>query len=158
MDARALCVKRARAYAAAMGDATPDAEIARILRTTRMIAMVGASLDPSRPSHDVGHFLVEQGYRVIPVNPSAAGQMLFGEPIRASLAEVDAADMVDIFRRSEAVPEVVDAALKLPGLRTIWMQLGVHNPYAAHMARSRGLAVVEDRCPKIEIARLGLSR
>jgi hypothetical protein len=135
-----------------------DAEIARILRETRVVAVVGWSPRPERPSHRVAAYLAGRGLRVIPVNPGAAGQTALGETVRASLAEIAAAvDMVDIFRRSEEVPPVVEAALAhLPGLRTIWMQLGVVHPQAAALARARGIAVVQDRCPAIEIPRLGL--
>ena len=134
-------------------------EIARILRQTRTIAVVGWSPNPDRPSHHVAAFLKAQGYRVIPVNPGHAGTSALGEVVRADLAALagEAVDMVDIFRRSEQVPEVVQAALAhLPGLRTVWMQLGVRSPEAAALARAKGVAVVEDRCPAIEIPRLGL--
>jgi predicted CoA-binding protein len=135
-----------------------DAEIAGMLRTTRVIALVGWSPNPARPSHGVGLFLHERGYRVIPVNPGHAGASTLGETVRASLAAIDEpVDMVDIFRRSEAVlPLVEEAVRSLPGLRTIWMQLGVASPAASALARANGLAVVENRCPKIEILRLGL--
>lgn len=135
-----------------------DALLRDILTRTRVIALVGASAKPARPSHRVMRFLQAQGYRVIPVNPGLAGQTLLGEPVRASLAEIapeEAVDMVDIFRRSDAVPELVTAALeRLPALRTIWMQLGVSSPEASAAARARGVDVVENRCPAIELPRL----
>ena len=135
-----------------------DTAIADILRTTRTIALVGWSPDPARASHGVARFLAARGYRVIPVNPGHAGQVVLGETVRASLAEIsDPVDMVDIFRRSEAVLPVVQEALAaLPGLKTVWMQLGVENADAAALAEARGLQVVQNRCPAIEIRRLGL--
>jgi predicted CoA-binding protein len=135
-----------------------DTAIADILRTTRTIALVGWSPNPDRPSHRVARFLAARGYRVIPVNPGHAGQVVLGETVRASLAEIsDPVDMVDIFRRSEAVLPVVQEALAaLPGLKTVWMQLGVENADAAALAEARGLQVVQNRCPAIDIPRLGL--
>jgi len=135
-----------------------DTAIADILRTTRTIALVGWSPNPARASHGVARFLAARGYRIIPVNPGQAGQVVLGETVRASLAEIsDPVDMVDIFRRSEAVLPVVQEALAaLPGLKTVWMQLGVENADAAALAEARGLQVVQNRCPAIEIPRLGL--
>lgn len=134
-----------------------DAKIRSILTEVKTIALVGWSPKPDRPSHRVAAYLAAQGYRVIPVNPGAAGQTALGETVRASLAEIEGpVDMVDIFRRSEDVPPVVEEALKLPGLKAIWMQLGITNAQAAAQAEARGLQVVQDRCPAIEIPRLGL--
>ena len=134
--------------------------IRRILGETRTIAAVGASTNETRPSYYVLRYLVEKGYRVIPVNPRAGAATLFGEPVVASLADIpDSAgpvDMVEIFRAPAAAPGVVAealAALAHRGLSTIWMQLGVVSPAAAERARSAGLSVVMDRCPKIEYAR-----
>jgi hypothetical protein len=135
-----------------------DPAIREILASTRVIAVVGISANPDRPSHGVARFLQSRGYRVVPVNPGLAGQELLGEHVWADLASVPAVlgvDMVDIFRRSEAVPEVVAQALAhLPALRTVWMQLGVENAQAAAAARARGVAVVQNRCPAIEWPRL----
>ncbi len=135
-----------------------DPAIRDILASTRVIAVVGISANPDRPSHGVARFLQSRGYRVVPVNPGLAGQELLGEHVWADLASVPAVlgvDMVDIFRRSEAVPEVVAEALAhLPALRTVWMQLGVENAQAAAAARARGVAVVQNRCPAIEWPRL----
>ena len=135
-----------------------DATLRQILTDTRVIACVGVSPNPVRPSHYVARYLSLRGYRVIPVNPGHAGAQLFGETVVADLAHIphDArVDMVDIFRRSEHVPPVVeDAIAHLPHLRTVWMQIGVENPEAAAMAEARGLRVVQNRCPKIEYQRL----
>ena len=134
-----------------------DEDIRQILTTTRTIALVGWSPKPERPSHGVARFLAGKGYRVIPVNPGQAGLEALGTTVRASLSEIDEqVDMVDIFRRSEEVLPVVEEALTLPGVKTIWMQLGVINHEAAALAQSRGLHVVMNRCPAIEIPRLGL--
>lgn len=134
-----------------------DDDIRAILTGVKSIAVVGWSANADRPSHRVAAFLKAKGYRVIPVNPGQAGKDSgLGETVRASLAEVGEVDMVDIFRRAEDVPPVVAEALDLPGLRAIWMQLGIRDPEAAATARARGIAVVEDRCPAIEIPRLGL--
>jgi predicted CoA-binding protein len=133
-----------------------DEIIARTLRETRTIALIGASKNPMRPSHSVMSYLQGRGYRVIPVNPGLAGQTLLGEKVRASLSEIDEpVDMVDIFRRSDAVPPVVDEAIA-KGAKTIWMQLGVRHDAAAAKAEAAGLTVIVERCPAIEIPRLGL--
>lgn len=136
-----------------------DARIAAILTRCRTIALVGWSPKPDRPSHRVAAFLVQQGYRVIPVNPGQAGQSALGEVVRASLAEIEGpVDMVDIFRRSEEAGAVVDAALaQFPELSCVWMQLGVEDAAAAARAEARGVAAVMNRCPAIEIPRLGLA-
>lgn len=134
-----------------------DAEIRAILQDVKTIALVGWSPKPDRPSHRMAAFLASRGYRVIPVNPGVAGQQALGETVRASLSEIEGpVDMVDIFRRSEDVPPVVDEALTLPGLKSIWMQLGVTHAEAAAKAEAAGVQVVQDRCPAIEIPRLGL--
>ena len=136
-----------------------DALIRHILSAAKVIALVGWSPKPDRPSHGVANYLVRRGYRVIPVNPGQAGQITtWGETVRASMSEIaEPVDMVDIFRASEAVgPVVAEAIDQLTGPRVIWMQLGVVNEAAAAAARSAGLAVVMNRCPAIEIPRLGL--
>lgn len=140
----------------------PDDEtIRQILTGTRTVAMVGWSPNPERPSHGVADFLRSRGMRVIPVNPGQAGLTHADETIRARLNEIPTADgveMVDIFRRSDAVSAIVDEALvALPGLKVIWMQLGVQDEAAAARARARGVIVVQNRCPKIETRRLGLA-
>ncbi|WP_170592943.1 CoA-binding protein [Ruegeria arenilitoris] len=127
-----------------------------VLKRTKVVAVVGVSMNPVRPSYYVARYLSLKGYRVIPVNPGHAGAELFGETVRASLSEIsEPVDMVDIFRRSEAVPPIVDEALAaFSDLRTIWMQIGVENAEAAAVAQARGVDVVMNRCPKIEYQRL----
>ncbi|WP_322865380.1 CoA-binding protein [Aquicoccus sp. G2-2] len=139
-----------------MSEDYTDEHVRDVLTRTKVIAVVGVSANPARPSHYVSEFLVEKGYRVIPVNPGLAGQEMFGETVRGALSEIDEpVDMVDIFRRPDAVESVVDEALAaFPDLQTVWMQLGVINQAAAQKARARGVDVIMDRCPKIEIPRL----
>ena len=134
-----------------------DADIATLLKETKRIAMVGASQNPGRPSSGVMQYLLGQGYEVIPVNPGLAGQELLGQTVVESLAAISPpVDMVDIFRNSEAAAAVVDDAIG-HGAKSVWLQIGVINKDAAARAEEAGLKVVMDRCPKIEIARLGLS-
>ena len=127
-----------------------------ILTRTRRIAVVGVSLNPVRPSNYVARYLVMKGFTVLPVNPGHVGESFHGVPVVGDLAEIEGGvDMVDIFRRSEAVPEIVRQSLALfPGLQTIWMQIGVSHAAAAEMAEARGVTVIQDRCPKIEYQRL----
>jgi len=132
-----------------------DDELRRILTETKRIALVGASNKPERPSHHVMEYLLEHGFDVTPVNPCLAGQEILGRKVVASVAEAAPLDMVELFRRSEDVGPPVDEAIRL-GARTIWMQLGVINEAAAAKARAAGLAVVMDRCPAIDMPRLGL--
>ena len=133
-----------------------DSFLKDVLQRTKVVAVVGVSMNPVRPSYYVARYLSLKGYTVIPVNPGHAGKALFGQTVRASLAEIsEPVDMVDIFRRSEAVPPIVDEALSaFPDLRTIWMQIGVEHPEAAAKAQARGVDVVMNRCPKIEYQRL----
>jgi predicted CoA-binding protein len=133
-----------------------DDLLKEVLTRTKVIAVVGVSVNPVRPSYFVARYLGLKGYTVIPVNPLHAGETLFGRQIVASLSEIDQqVDMVDIFRRSDAVPPIVDEALEhLQGLRTIWMQIGVRHPEAAAKAEARGVTVIQNRCPKIEYQRL----
>jgi predicted CoA-binding protein len=134
----------------------PEAQIRKILNDTRTIALVGASANPARPSWIVLKYLLDRGYAVIPVNPGLAGQDLLGRRVVASLAEVsEPIDMVEIFRNSAAAGPLVDEALALdPQPKVIWMQLGVRDDAAAARAETRGLAVIMNRCPKIEYGRL----
>ncbi|MEO1308252.1 MAG: CoA-binding protein [Pseudomonadota bacterium] len=127
-----------------------------ILTSTKVIACVGVSPNPVRPSHYVARYLTLKGFTVIPINPGHAGKRLFGQVVRADLAELqEPVDMVDIFRRSEHVPPIVDAALEaFPTLKTVWMQIGVEHAEAAARAEARGITVIQNRCPKIEFQRL----
>jgi hypothetical protein len=135
-----------------------DELIRGILRSTRRIAMVGASGNAMRPSYFAMKYLLDKGFLVRPVNPGLAGKTILGQTVYATLHDVPAPiDLVDIFRASDAAPGIVREALVEKdrlGLRTIWMQLGVINEEAAGLAREAGLAVVMDRCPKIEYGRL----
>ena len=133
-----------------------DAALKRLLTRTRVIAAVGVSPDPVRPSHYVGRYLWRRGYRVIPVNPGIAGERLFGEVAVAARQQIDApVDMLDVFRRPEHVPALwQEARTALPGLRTLWMQIGVRHPGVAAEAAAAGVDVVQDRCPKMEHQRL----
>ncbi len=133
-----------------------DQEIAALLTSTRRIALVGASARSERASNRIFKFLLEQRYDVTPVNPVLAGQMLHGVPVTESLRDIEGdIDMVDIFRNSAAAGDVVDEAIAI-GAKSVWMQLGVINDSAARRAIDAGLKVVMDRCPKIDIPRLGL--
>jgi predicted CoA-binding protein len=137
-------------------DAYPDSYIRGILNTVKTIAMVGFSPKENRPSYFAFKYLIERGYRVIPINPGHAGTDVLGQKVYACLSEVpEPIDMVDIFRGSEHVPPIVEEALTLtPKPSVIWMQLTVRNEQAAKRAEDAGLKVVMDRCPKIEYGRL----
>jgi uncharacterized protein len=131
-----------------------DGYLRGILRRVKTIAMVGASSNWNRPSFFAMKYLQHKGYRVIPVNPGAAGQIVLGEKVYASLKEIpDKVDMVDIFRNSAAAGPIVDDAIKI-GAPVVWMQLGVRNDEAAARAEKAGCTVVMNRCPKIEYGRL----
>lgn len=133
-----------------------DDDLRRILRSVRTIACVGVSANPVRPSHYVARYLSRKGYRVDCVNPKLAGQDLFGRAVVGDLADLPAdVEMIDIFRRSEHVPPLVEQALEaMPALKVVWMQIGVESEEAAAAARARGIEVVMNRCPKIEHQRL----
>ena len=138
-------------------DGLADHQVAAILRSTRRIALVGASPRPQRPSHAVLRFLLAHGWQVTLVNPGFAGQSLLGQTVVASLAEAAPLDMVDVFRAAEHAGTVVDEAVRLRA-RTVWLRLGVVDHVAAERARTAGLNVVMDRCPAIEAPRLGVLR
>ncbi|WP_033782548.1 CoA-binding protein [Pantoea sp. 9140] len=135
-----------------------DQTIRDVLTRTQRIALVGASDRPDRPSYGVMKYLLDQGYEVIPVSPKLAGQTLLGQQAYASLVEVPGEiDMVDVFRNSEAAWGVAQEAIAA-GAKTLWLQLGVINEQAAVLAQDAGMTVIMDRCPKIEILRLGITR
>lgn len=142
-----------------LGDEHYDDDFLRgILQETKVIALVGASPKPERPSHGVMRTLQRKGYKVIPVNPGLEGQVLNGERVYKSLSDIPQADtgkidMVDIFRNSAAAEAPALEAIAI-GAKTVWMQLGVVNEPAAEKARAAGLKVVMNRCPAIEIPRL----
>lgn len=134
-----------------------DAEIKALLEGARTIAMVGASDRPDRPSYGVMKRLQDHGYRVIPVNPQITGEHVHGEFVFRELAQLgDSIDIVDIFRRPQAAGEAVDEAIAI-GAKAVWLQLGVINEEAAARAEAAGLKVVMDRCPAIDIPRLGVA-
>jgi predicted CoA-binding protein len=119
--------------------------------------VVGASNKPARPSYNVMQFLISEGFEVTPVNPGLAGDKILGRLVVATLDEAGPLDMVDIFRNSADAAAPVEDAIRL-GAATLWMQLGVINEEAAEKARDAGLNVVMDRCPAIEMPRLGLAK
>jgi uncharacterized protein len=136
---------------------TSDQDIADLLSHTRTIAMIGASDRPDRPSYGVMKFLQQHGYRVLPVNPQITGEHVHGEYVWRELSQIgEPIDLVDIFRRPQAAGEAVDEAIAA-GAKAVWLQIGVINEEAAARAEAAGLKVVMDRCPKIEIPRLGVA-
>lgn len=138
-------------------DFKDDEDICRIARTMKVIAVVGLSPNEARPSWGVARYLQANGFRVIPVNPGHADSRILGETVYASLSDIPKSagvQMVDIFRRPEAVDSIVNEAIShLPDLQSIWLQLGIRNDAAAARARDRGITVIQDRCPKIEFPR-----
>ena len=137
-------------------DSYPDSYIRGILNTVRTIAMVGISPKDNRPSYFAFKYLMERGYRMIPVNPGQVGHDILGQKVYARLADIpEPIDMIDIFRAPQFAPGIVKEALALkPRPGVIWMQLGVRNDEAARLAEENGLKVVMNRCPKIEYGRL----
>lgn len=139
-----------------MNERYTESHLRNILKRTRRIAVVGVSMNEVRPSFYVARYLKLKGYDVVPINPGHAGKTAFGATVLGSLSDIEGeVDMVDIFRRPEHLPAIVDEALKrFPALQTIWMQIGVSHEEAAEKARARGVDVVMNRCPKIEYQRL----
>ncbi|MFT4715270.1 MAG: putative CoA-binding protein [Paracoccaceae bacterium] len=135
-----------------------DSVLREILTKSKTFACVGMSMNPIRPSYFVGRYLSLKGFKVIPINPGHTGSILFGHEVVANIASIPRStdvDVLDIFRRSEHVLPIVQEALEhLPTLKTIWMQIGVENAEAAELALSKGVQVVQNRCPKIEYQRL----
>ena len=135
-----------------------DEDIKALLEGTRTIAMIGASDRPDRPSYNVMRVLQDWGYRVMPVNPQITGEHVHGEYVWRELSQIgEPIDMVDIFRRPIAAGEAVDEAIAA-GAKSVWLQIGVINPEAAARAEAAGLKVVMDRCPAIDLPRLGIPR
>lgn len=139
-------------------DRYDPAYLSGILQEARTIALVGASPNPARPSFGVMRFLLSKGYRVIPVNPGQAGKEILGQTVYATLGDIpEPVDMVDVFRASEYLHAVVDETIALePRPKAIWSQLSVRDDLAAKTAEAAGIKVVMDRCPAIEMPRLGL--
>ncbi|MGX1097675.1 putative CoA-binding protein [Amorphus sp. MBR-141] len=137
-------------------DRYPNGYIRTVLQSVSTIAVVGASDNPIRPSFLVQKYLLSKGYRVFPINPGKAGQKILDQTVHRSMdAIIEPIDMVDIFRRSDAIPAVVDEILALPRRPSvIWMQLGIRHDAAAAKAEAAGITVIMNRCPKIEYARL----
>lgn len=135
-----------------------DDQYRKLLKETKCFACVGVSANPLRPSYFVIRYLALAGYRVIPVNPAYEGSRLFGEKVVADLASIPAGsepDIVDIFRRPQEVPAIVEDAVSLfPNLKAIWMQIGIWCPEAAAIAESNNVIAIQNRCPKIERQRL----
>lgn len=135
-----------------------DQDIAGVLKRVKTIALVGASDNPGRPSYGVMAYLQAQGYQVTPVSPKLAGQTLLGQKVYAKLEDIPyPIDMVDVFRNAEAAYGVAQEAIAI-GAKVLWLQIGVISEQAAVLAGDAGLKVIMDRCPKIEIPRLGLER
>lgn len=135
-------------------DSYTDDYIRSILNKVRVIAMVGASPNWNRPSYFAMKYLQGKGFRVIPVNPTAAGQTVLGEKVYASVKDIpEKVDMVDVFRAAQEAGPLAEEAIAV-GAKVLWMQLGVRNDEAARRAEEAGLEVVMNRCPKIEYARL----
>ena len=135
-----------------------DEYITQILKSTKTVALVGASNKSERASYHVLSYLQEKGYTMYPINPGLAGKEIAGAKVYASLADLpEPVDMIDVFRNSEAAKGVIEEALSLPTPpKTIWLQLEIRNDEAAKLAESQSVNMVMNRCPKIEIPRLGL--
>lgn len=141
--------------------AYPEDHVRSVLEGVRIIAVVGFSANPMRPSHGIATFLKSQGYRVIPVNPGLAGQTFLGETVRASVSDIPGSvDLVDVFRRSEDAGATVDDAIAVAdekNIQAVWLQSGIRDDEAAKRAEAAGLKVVMNRCIMVEISRHGIS-
>jgi predicted CoA-binding protein len=137
-------------------DNLTDDALRQLLASVRRIALMGASNKPDRPSNGVLRYLLRHGYQVVPVNPGLAGQEIHGQRVVATLAEAGPIDMVDVFRESAAAPGIAELAVAA-GTGALWLQLGVISDAARDIAAKAGLVFVQDRCPAIEIPRLGLA-
>ncbi|HUH02578.1 MAG TPA: CoA-binding protein [Kofleriaceae bacterium] len=141
-----------------MPELTQPSEVERVLREARVVAVLGAHCEAHRPACYVPAYLHEQGYRIVPVNPRVVGQTLWGEPVRASLVEIqEPVDIVDVFRRSEAVADHVEEILAMqPQPRVVWLQQGIRNDAAARQLIEAGIDVVQDRCTLADHRAMGI--
>jgi predicted CoA-binding protein len=131
-----------------------DDDLRAVLTAARRIAVLGAHPDPARPAHYVPAYLHERGYQVLPVNPAYGGRSLWGEPVRATLAELDAPlDVIDVFRRPEQLAAHLDD-VRAARPRLVWLQSGIRNDTFARTLEAAGIAVVQDRCLMVEHRRL----
>ena len=136
-----------------MKNSIDDAFVDQILRTTKTIALIGASIKKERPSNSVMQNLLKRGYQVFPVNPGHAGNEILGQNCYSKLSEIPhEIDMVDVFRQSNAVPEIVEQAISSE-VKTLWLQLDIRHPEAEEKAKRNGIVVVSERCPNIEFRR-----
>lgn len=133
-----------------------DSHIKGILNSVKSIAMIGASANEVRPSYFVAKYVLAKGYELFPINPGRAGQEIAGAKAYASLADLPGpVDMVDIFRRSESLPGIVQEIMAMPELpKVVWLQLGIRDDAIAAVLEMAGITVIQNRCPKIEYARL----
>ena len=138
--------------------AIPDARLREILTSSPTIAVLGIHHEPEKAAFYVPEYLHEEGYRIIGVNPTLVGTELFGEPVRKTLAEIDAPiDLVDVFRRAELIPQHVEDILAMsPRPKVVWFQLGIRNDDVAHILEAAGITVVQNHCTLADHQRLGL--
>ena len=143
-----------------MAELTTDREITELLRGARTIAVLGAHSEPSRPAFYVPDYLHAQGYRILPVNPQLAGQTLWGETVRRSLADLgEPVDIVDVFRRPDLLPaHLAEIRAMAPRPRLVWLQLGIRNDAFAREVEAAGIDVVQDRCTLADHRALGVGR
>jgi hypothetical protein len=141
-----------------MGEIASIPDVRRALEQARTVAVLGANADPTRPAHYVPAYLARQGYRLVPVNPAFVGQTIWGEPVVATLAEIDTpVDLVNVFRRPDQIPAHLDDILAMqPRPRVVWFQSGIRNDEAARQLAAAGIDVVQDRCIKTDHRAFGL--